>query len=81
MAELRNPILGDPVYGGKTQKHLGRSWLEEERKELNSLNRLFLHAERLGFRHPRTGDFRVFSCPLPEDLEGVLRILRRREET
>jgi hypothetical protein len=37
------------------------------------LTRPFLHAERLAFTHPRTGERLSFEAPLPEDLESVLR--------
>ena len=33
--------------------------------------RLWLHAERLSFRHPVTGEQLQFEAPIPEDLEGV----------
>ena len=33
--------------------------------------RLWLHAERLSFRHPVTGERLRFEAPIPEDLEGV----------
>ena len=34
--------------------------------------RPFLHAERLAFTHPRTGERLSFTAPLPKDLEDVL---------
>jgi len=37
------------------------------------LTRPFLHAERLSFTHPRTGERLTFVAPLPADLEDVLR--------
>jgi 23S rRNA-/tRNA-specific pseudouridylate synthase len=33
---------------------------------------LFLHAERLGFRHPRTDEPMRFTAPMPEALTEVL---------
>jgi hypothetical protein len=36
------------------------------------LTRPFLHAERLAFTHPRTGEYMEFTAPLPDDLRGVL---------
>lgn len=52
------PVAGDPVYG-RTPGVLG-------------LNRQFLHAARLAFPHPETGDRIEVESPLPEDLEGAL---------
>jgi len=31
-----------------------------------------LHAKSLGFIHPKTGEFRYFESPLPQDMEDVL---------
>ncbi|MFC4599435.1 RluA family pseudouridine synthase [Cohnella hongkongensis] len=59
------PLVGDPVYGGRSGRTLGMSGQA-------------LHAEVLGFKHPRTGEYMEFSAPLPEDMEHVLAILRSR---
>jgi 23S rRNA pseudouridine1911/1915/1917 synthase len=39
---------------------------------LASLERPFLHAARLGFTHPSTGERLTFDAPLPEDLTAVI---------
>jgi 23S rRNA pseudouridine1911/1915/1917 synthase len=51
------PVAGDPVYG--RARELG-------------LERQFLHARRLAFRHPFTGDQVDVESPLPADLQGAL---------
>ena len=56
-AALGHPLVGDVIYG-KAHKGLGRH---------------FLHASRLGFRHPRDGGYRKFRAELPGELEAVLR--------
>ena len=33
------------------------------------------HAERLGFRHPRTGEFLKFRAPIPPDIAALLELL------
>ncbi len=63
MAFIGHPIVGDPVYGF--------------RKQRAQAPRLFLHAARLGFRLPSTGEWREFQAPLPDDLAAVLARLRR----
>lgn len=62
LAYLRHPVLGDPVYGGKSDlsKRLG-------------LRRPFLHAARLEIPHPDSGEMVVVEDPLPKDLEEVIR--------
>jgi 23S rRNA pseudouridine1911/1915/1917 synthase len=52
------PVAGDPEYG---------------RPGLFGLQRQFLHAERLAFRHPLTGEPVDVHSPLPEDLRAALR--------
>ena len=39
---------------------------------MQQLTRPFLHAERLAFTHPRTGERMEFEAPLPADLEAVV---------
>jgi 23S rRNA pseudouridine1911/1915/1917 synthase len=57
LAAIGHPVSGDPVYGVA-----GRY----------GLTRQFLHAERLGFEHPITGERLDLHSPLPEDLERAL---------
>lgn len=57
---LGHPIIGDPVYGYKTL----------ENKELNGQ---LLHAYKLEFDHPRSGERMSFSCELPWHFESILK--------
>ncbi|MFV0258437.1 MAG: RluA family pseudouridine synthase [Acidimicrobiales bacterium] len=57
---IGHPVVGDPVYGGP---ELGSA--------APPLDRPFLHAERLGFRHPRHGDAVAWDSRLPADLAAV----------
>jgi 23S rRNA pseudouridine1911/1915/1917 synthase len=65
MAALRHPCVGDLTYGADPvlAKRLG-------------LTRQWLHAVRLGFDHPRTGERIEVSSPYPADLESALERLR-----
>jgi 23S rRNA pseudouridine1911/1915/1917 synthase len=65
MKYISHPLVGDPVYGGKSGRTLG-------------MKGQALHAEVLGFNHPRTGEYLEFSVPIPEDMEHSLSILRTR---
>jgi 23S rRNA pseudouridine1911/1915/1917 synthase len=57
-AAIGHPVVGDPVYG--------------RGRPAGSLRRQFLHAQRLAFRHPRTGERLELEAPLPEDLAQAL---------
>lgn len=57
LAAIGLPVAGDPVYG--VARELG-------------LARQFLHACRLAFQHPITGDRIELGSPLPDDLERAL---------
>ena len=54
---LGNPVLGDKLYAAKTAKGFPRQ---------------MLHAWKLGFTHPRTGEWQEFEAPLPADFRAVL---------
>ena len=55
---LGHPLVGDPVYG--------------RRKAASLVGRQFLHATRLAFRHPRTGERLELEAPLADDLTRAL---------
>jgi 23S rRNA pseudouridine1911/1915/1917 synthase len=60
-AAIGHPVAGDPEYGTA-----GR----------HGLHRQFLHASRLAFKHPVTGERLSFSSELPDDLAAALRRAR-----
>jgi len=63
---IGHPIVGDSLYGGVHRR------VPHHLRAVQRLARPFLHAERLAFSHPRTGERLEFSAPLPEDLRAVL---------
>jgi 23S rRNA pseudouridine1911/1915/1917 synthase len=63
LAWLGHPVVGDAVYGHRRQRLLR--------------SRHFLHAARLRFTHPATGEEVEFEAPLPPKLANVLDQLRR----
>jgi 23S rRNA pseudouridine1911/1915/1917 synthase len=67
LSAIGHPVVGDVLYGGVRRRVPGRF------RAVQRLERPFLHAERLTFSHPRTGQRMTFTAPLPADLEGVLR--------
>jgi 23S rRNA pseudouridine1911/1915/1917 synthase len=70
-----NSILGDKKYKKKFKKFKNID-LELEKLILN-LERQFLHAKTLGFIHPVNGKKIEFSSFLPQELENILKMLRK----
>ncbi len=76
MAYIKHPLAGDPLYGGKRARFIPKA-SPEFTKYLNSFPRQALHAARLEFRHPLTGEDLAFEAPLPRDMAELLEVLRR----
>ena len=55
---LGHPVLGDKLYGGK---------------RAGDFSRQMLHAWKLAFRHPRSGDEMSFEAPVPRDFAEAMR--------
>jgi 23S rRNA pseudouridine1911/1915/1917 synthase len=72
LAWLKHPIVGDETYGGGRDKTVLDPRL---RAQIRKLNRQFLHAERLGFIHPKTQTPMQFSAHLPSELAALLAYL------
>ena len=74
MTYLGNNIVGDDKYKKKFKKIKNINPLLE--KNLNDLNRQFLHAKTIGFIHPTKNKKMIFNSILPQELEIILKILR-----
>ena len=60
MAHIGHPLVGDALYGGQAAA---------------SMSRQALHAWRLAFTHPFTGQPHVWKAPLPQDMAQALALL------
>ncbi len=56
---LGHPVLGDKVYATRAAKDFPRQ---------------MLHAWKLGFRHPGTGDWKSLEAPLPDDFATAVKM-------
>jgi 23S rRNA pseudouridine1911/1915/1917 synthase len=66
------PVVGDEIYNEGRDKTVADI---EIRRGIEKLGRFFLHAEKLSFTHPKTGEKLEFVQPLPAELEEFLNIL------
>ena len=58
---LGHAVLGDKVYAARSAKDFPRQ---------------MLHAWKLGFRHPRSGESKSFEAPLPDDFTTAMKMIR-----
>ncbi|MGI8656809.1 MAG: RluA family pseudouridine synthase [Pyrinomonadaceae bacterium] len=67
---LKHPVVSDKTYGGGRDCNL--SDVPQLRARLAALDRQFLHAEKLSFRHPQSGEKLSFTAALPAALAEFL---------
>jgi 23S rRNA pseudouridine1911/1915/1917 synthase len=65
MQALKHPCVGDPLYGG-----------DPVLAARVGLERQWLHAVRLGFEHPESGEWVEFESDYPDDLQHALDVIR-----
>ncbi|KMT65851.1 23S rRNA pseudouridine(1911/1915/1917) synthase RluD [Catenovulum maritimum] len=75
MSNMKHPLVGDLIYGGKARPPKGAS--EELREALRQFRRQALHAVILELEHPATGEWMQFEAPVPEDMVKIAEILRQ----
>lgn len=71
LAHVGHPVVGDEVYGAGGARGIsgtGRAWAKELERRVP---RQFLHAYRLRFEHPRTGEPMALESPLPAELAAA----------
>lgn len=74
MAYVKHPLIGDPLYGGSFK--LPKAATEELVAALRGFRRQALHAEKLSFVHPVSGETLSFESPLPADMVALIDTLR-----
>jgi len=74
MTHMGNSIMGDGKYK-KKYKRL-KNIVTSLENLIYKLDRQFLHAQTLGFIHPKTNEEMIFTSILPQELENILILLR-----
>ncbi len=67
MASIGHPLMYDTLYGGGNTPF--------EKKHPRFANGQALHACSLGFKHPRTGEYKKFEIPITGEMQELLRLL------
>ena len=76
LASRGNPVVGDPLYLRRVPA-VARTLPDPVRHRLLDFPRQALHAARLGFAHPRTGQPLSFATDPPPDMAGLIAALDR----
>ncbi len=72
MAYINHPVVGDEIYNEGRDNTIADS---DIKNAVHSMGRFFLHAERLAFTHPKTGEQLTFTSELAKELAQLLTIL------
>ena len=76
MAHIGHVVVGDPLYSGRQWRNIPNP---QAAAACRKFPRQALHAMRLGFAHPVTEEFMEFEAEPPEDIRGLLEVLRGSE--
>ena len=71
-AYINHPVVGDEIYNEGRDNTVADI---NVRNAIKSLGRFFLHAEKLSFTHPKTGELLEFQQDMPPELKGFLNAL------
>ena len=74
LSHAKHPVVADVTYGGGRENMIRDARIKSI---VHKLGRPFLHAQRLAFRHPQSGEEMRFESVLPAELESALNELRR----
>lgn len=83
LSHIGHPLLGDSVYGGRRQRVRGgttgtKAFLE---RMIKLVPRHALHASRLSFEHPGSGEWMSFQAALPDDMRLALEAMYTEQRT
>lgn len=76
LRDVGHPVVADEIYAPRWERGFvgaGGRWAEEFARRCG---RMFLHAARLAFEHPVSGERLRFTSPLPEPLDGAVQWAR-----
>lgn len=81
LSESGFSIVCDPLYSGNQKpirlSEIKRRWNGNEDEEVPLLSRLGLHAYKIAFTHPKTGERLEFSAPYQKDMDALRKQLAK----
>jgi len=73
LSEAGHPVLADALYGGTRRE--GRQLGSPAALAADAIGRQALHAQKLAFKQPRTGEWVRCEAPIPKDFRRALDLL------
>jgi len=70
LSHIGFPLVGDPVYGRRLA--IPGDCHPELEAQLRKFLRQALHATRIKYIHPSSGELQSWECPLPEDMQALV---------
>jgi 23S rRNA pseudouridine1911/1915/1917 synthase len=78
LSDLGHPVVGDVQYGGRRRANSIEDPLLQS--FIKTLDRQMLHASELGITHPITNKKMEFKSEIPDDINGLIRMLDERDK-
>ena len=75
LSYVGHSLIGDPMYGGRIR--FPKKASEELKDALLNFKRQALHSKKLTLIHPISGESMSWKIPLPDDMAGVLEVLKK----
>ena len=75
LSYVGHSLVGDPMYGGRVR--FPKKASEELKAALLNFKRQALHSKKLTLNHPILGEIMSWKAPLPDDMMGLLEVLKK----
>jgi len=75
LSHVGHSLIGDPMYGGRVR--FPKKASEELKHALLNFKRQALHSKKLTLTHPISGELMSWKAPLPDDMSGLLEVLKK----
>jgi 23S rRNA pseudouridine1911/1915/1917 synthase len=75
LSYVGHSLIGDPMYGGRVR--FPKKASEELKEALLNFKRQALHSKKLTLTHPISGESMSWKAPLPDDMLGLLEVLKK----
>ena len=75
LSHVGHSLIGDPIYGGRVR--FPKKASDELKQALLNFKRQALHSKKLTLNHPISGELMSWNAPLPDDMQELLKVLKK----